>query len=177
MPAWTAGIQIRKDASGDIHVDLDSSTPCWNEAVAAFCLIESKFPPHSVFRGAYEDHEVRKDFSGSKLLLYPVFAATMLESFLDCANFLSTLSSALSHSGEGRNPGWVLDPGADSADLHQREETAMDTGFRRYDRKKTGFHVWLRLCRTRLCAAFLEVNSIFSAGEFPISGLPAVTCL
>jgi hypothetical protein len=33
MPAWIAGIQIRKDASGDIHVSLDSSTPCWNDAI------------------------------------------------------------------------------------------------------------------------------------------------
>jgi hypothetical protein len=27
MPAWMAGIQIRKDAYGDIHVNLDSSAP------------------------------------------------------------------------------------------------------------------------------------------------------
>jgi len=32
MPAWTAGIQGRKDASGNIHVSLDSSAPCWNDA-------------------------------------------------------------------------------------------------------------------------------------------------
>jgi hypothetical protein len=33
MPAWIARIQIRKDASGDIHVSLDSSTPCWNDTI------------------------------------------------------------------------------------------------------------------------------------------------
>jgi hypothetical protein len=33
MPAWMAGIQVRKDASGNIHVDLDSSTPCWNDGI------------------------------------------------------------------------------------------------------------------------------------------------
>jgi hypothetical protein len=33
MPAWIAGIQVRVDVSGDIHVDLDSSIPCWNDAV------------------------------------------------------------------------------------------------------------------------------------------------
>jgi hypothetical protein len=32
MPAGMAGIQFRKDASGDIHVNLDSSPPCWNDA-------------------------------------------------------------------------------------------------------------------------------------------------
>jgi hypothetical protein len=31
MPTWIAGIQLRKDASGDIHVSLDFSTPCWND--------------------------------------------------------------------------------------------------------------------------------------------------
>jgi len=33
MPAWMAGIQVRKDASGNIHVNLDSSTPCWNDGI------------------------------------------------------------------------------------------------------------------------------------------------
>src|SRR5215470_20195842 len=33
MPAWKAGIQVRKDASGDIHVNLDSGTLCWNGAI------------------------------------------------------------------------------------------------------------------------------------------------
>jgi hypothetical protein len=31
MPAWMAGIQVHKDAFGNIHVDLDSSAPCWND--------------------------------------------------------------------------------------------------------------------------------------------------
>ena len=35
LPAWIAGIQIRKDASGNIHVNLDSSTPCWNDVIEA----------------------------------------------------------------------------------------------------------------------------------------------
>ena len=30
MPAWIAGIQVRKDAFRDIHVNLDSSMECWN---------------------------------------------------------------------------------------------------------------------------------------------------
>jgi hypothetical protein len=39
MPAWIAGIQFRKDASGDIRVDLDSSAQCWNDAIDRFCCI------------------------------------------------------------------------------------------------------------------------------------------
>jgi hypothetical protein len=31
MPAWIAGIQVPEDASGNVHVNLDSSTPCWND--------------------------------------------------------------------------------------------------------------------------------------------------
>jgi hypothetical protein len=38
MPAWMAGTQVRKDASGDIHVNLDSSTPCWNDEIEGFYL-------------------------------------------------------------------------------------------------------------------------------------------
>ena len=38
MPAWIAGIQTRKDASGDIHVDLDSSAPCWNDGIDRRCF-------------------------------------------------------------------------------------------------------------------------------------------
>jgi len=33
MPAWIAGIQVRKDASGNIRVNLDSSTSCWNDTI------------------------------------------------------------------------------------------------------------------------------------------------
>jgi hypothetical protein len=42
MPAWIAGIQIRKDASGDIRVDLDSSPPCWNDGIDGLCLTRAK---------------------------------------------------------------------------------------------------------------------------------------
>ena len=37
MQAWIAGIQARKDACGDIHVNLDSSTPYWNDVIEGFC--------------------------------------------------------------------------------------------------------------------------------------------
>jgi hypothetical protein len=35
MPARTAGIQARRDASGDIHVNLGSGTPCRNDDTEA----------------------------------------------------------------------------------------------------------------------------------------------
>jgi hypothetical protein len=35
MPAWMAGIQARRDASGNVHVNLGSSTPCWNDDTEA----------------------------------------------------------------------------------------------------------------------------------------------
>jgi hypothetical protein len=38
LPVWIAGIQIRKDASGNIHVNLDSSTPCWNDVIERLYL-------------------------------------------------------------------------------------------------------------------------------------------
>jgi hypothetical protein len=36
MPAWMAGIQACKDASGNVHVNLDSSSPCWNDVIKRF---------------------------------------------------------------------------------------------------------------------------------------------
>jgi len=33
IPAWIAGIQVRKDASEDVRVTLDSSNPCWNDVI------------------------------------------------------------------------------------------------------------------------------------------------
>src|SRR4029077_4793539 len=36
MPAPIASIQARKDASANIHVNLDSSTPCWNDAIGDY---------------------------------------------------------------------------------------------------------------------------------------------
>jgi hypothetical protein len=34
IPARIAGSQTRRDASEDIHVNLDSSTPYWNDEIA-----------------------------------------------------------------------------------------------------------------------------------------------
>jgi hypothetical protein len=45
MPAWIAGIQVRKDASGNIRVNLDSSTPCWNDAIERLLLNVTVVPP------------------------------------------------------------------------------------------------------------------------------------
>jgi hypothetical protein len=52
MPAWIAGIQIRKDASGNVHVDLDSSTPCWNDAIEWALLEVTEVPLPRVYKGA-----------------------------------------------------------------------------------------------------------------------------
>jgi hypothetical protein len=62
MPAWIAGIQVCKDASGNIHVNLDSSAPCWNDAIEGFCLKLIEAPPPRIFEGAHEEHEGRKHF-------------------------------------------------------------------------------------------------------------------
>ena len=36
IPARIAGSQTRRDASEDIHVNLDSSNPCWKDEIADF---------------------------------------------------------------------------------------------------------------------------------------------
>jgi hypothetical protein len=50
MPAWIAGIQARKEASGNVHVNLDSSTPCWNDAIEGALLKLTEAPPPRIFK-------------------------------------------------------------------------------------------------------------------------------
>jgi hypothetical protein len=50
MSAWIAGIQIRKDASRNIRVSLDSSTPCWNDAIEGTLLEMTEVPPPGIFK-------------------------------------------------------------------------------------------------------------------------------
>ena len=76
MPAWIAGIQIRKDASGNIHVNLDSSTSCWNDTIGGFCLngprplrpVFSKEHTKSAKEGKHF-FQIRSPFS------YPIFVS------------------------------------------------------------------------------------------------------
>ena len=79
MPAWIAGIQARRDAfvgadlrvrrpTGDhigsplqdIHVDLNSSPPCWNDRIEGRCFKLSETPFSDIFKGGHEDHEAKK---------------------------------------------------------------------------------------------------------------------
>src|SRR5713226_1074614 len=57
MPARIAGIQVRKDASGDIHVNLDSSTPCWNDAIEGTLLELAESASARIFEGDLEGRE------------------------------------------------------------------------------------------------------------------------
>ena len=51
MTAWIASIQqVRKDASRDIHVNLDSSTPCWNDAIKGALLEMTEVPLLTYFQ-------------------------------------------------------------------------------------------------------------------------------
>ena len=50
MPAWMAGIQCSQDGSGDIHVNLDSSAPCWNDNREVLLQVTGA-PPVSIFTG------------------------------------------------------------------------------------------------------------------------------
>jgi hypothetical protein len=50
MPAWMAGIHGSQDASGDIHVGLGSSTPCWNDAIGGVLLKPTEAPSSRIFK-------------------------------------------------------------------------------------------------------------------------------
>ena len=65
MPAWIAGTQVRTDASGDIHVNLDSSTPCWNDAIEGPLLKVTEVPPH-IFAGGHLNRVVTSEPSDTR---------------------------------------------------------------------------------------------------------------
>ena len=50
------------DASGDIHVNLDSSTPCWNDPNRGVLLELTEAPPPRVFEGG-GTKDTKEDFS------------------------------------------------------------------------------------------------------------------
>ena len=49
MPAWIAGIQVA-GCSGDIHVNLDFSTPWWNDPTCAIAKFSQDLPEHEFWR-------------------------------------------------------------------------------------------------------------------------------
>jgi len=54
MPAWTASIQIRKDASGNVHVNLGSSTLCRNDVLEGVLL-----EPTEAIRPVFSNEETK----------------------------------------------------------------------------------------------------------------------
>jgi hypothetical protein len=66
MPAWMAGIQARKDVSGQIHVNLGPGTPCrdddyCNVYVNSQHLLGIFFHLNQVFEGGHERKEMTDD--------------------------------------------------------------------------------------------------------------------
>jgi hypothetical protein len=62
----------RRDASGNIHVDLGSSTPCWNDAIGGVLPELTEAPSSRIFKGAYEGQEGFGDFDNN-FVLFPSF--------------------------------------------------------------------------------------------------------
>jgi hypothetical protein len=61
----------RRDASGNIHVNLGSSTPCWNEAIGGVLPELTEAPSSRIFKGTHEGQEGFGDFD-NKLRALPV---------------------------------------------------------------------------------------------------------
>ena len=64
MPAWIAGHPGPRDASGNIHVNLGSSPPCWNDAIGQGFMLEPTEAPWSrIFKGGIdEENEITDDW-------------------------------------------------------------------------------------------------------------------
>jgi hypothetical protein len=75
LPAWIAGIQVRKDASGNIHVTWILALHAGMTILkrSAFKLAEATPPAFS--KESREGHEGRKPFSDSLPLGYPLFVS------------------------------------------------------------------------------------------------------
>ena len=57
MPAWIAGIQARKDALETSIVDLDSSTPCWNDANERALLEVTEITAPGILEEPHKEHK------------------------------------------------------------------------------------------------------------------------
>jgi hypothetical protein len=55
MPAWIVGIQVRMDAPANIHVNLDSTTPCWNDSIGGRLELTESHP--LIFKEGREELE------------------------------------------------------------------------------------------------------------------------
>ena len=58
MPAWIARHPGWQHASGDIHVSLDSSAPCWNDAIEAALLEVTEGPLPRIFKEATKSTKI-----------------------------------------------------------------------------------------------------------------------
>jgi hypothetical protein len=63
VPAWIAGTQARKDASGNVHVNLDSSSPCWNDVKLLFGLLPGLARKPSNYDNGHFGFPVRGEIS------------------------------------------------------------------------------------------------------------------
>jgi hypothetical protein len=88
LPAWIAGIQVRKDASGNIHVTWILALHAGMTILkrSAFKLAEATPPAFS--KESREGHEGRKQFSDSLPLGYPLFVS--FEFFVVATSGIST---------------------------------------------------------------------------------------
>ncbi len=90
MPAWMAGTQVRKDASGDIHVNLDSSTPCCNDYYNRGVLLKVTEAPPPLFS--------KEDTKSTKFIMIKIsepFVAFVI--FVVRIFFVKCCASAVSH--------------------------------------------------------------------------------
>jgi hypothetical protein len=97
MPAWIAGIQIRKDASGDIHVNLDSSTPCWNDAIEGSANV-TEARPARIFKGERKGRREKEFDGGCFTSLQNSITPTLYSVLLA---FLAKQSQAFQHRAIG----------------------------------------------------------------------------
>ena len=81
------GLQGR--VRGNIHVNLDSSTPCWNDAIEGFCFKLIEVPPPGIFK---EGHEGVRILLTINFVLFASFVVKFAFPFLVAARGVRSLA-------------------------------------------------------------------------------------
>jgi len=106
MPAWIAGIRVRKNASGDVHVSLDSSTPCWNDTIRSCTKLTRRPSTSGIFKGGGEEPETRiAEWTSNLKQLFSSFVLIYFRICARRANFshLETLGFGYSSRQDAKN--------------------------------------------------------------------------
>src|SRR4029077_16753501 len=103
MDCWHKGLQ---DAYGDVHVSLDSNTPCWNDTIRSCTKLTRRPSTSGIFKGGGEEPETRMaEWTSNLKQLFSFFVLLYFRICARRANFshLETLGFGYSSRQAAKN--------------------------------------------------------------------------